>query len=94
MKVLIVSSTGVRSFVSSTSTDTGWSNPAYDQLLTGDSGSLQSPNYPTADHKVDYVWLIKVPSTNIVQLVMLDFNSEPGFVYIYVSTSPHNSSSS
>lgn len=54
------------------------------QLLTGESGSFESPNYPTADHQLDYVWLIKVGPTKTVRLVLIDFDTETGFDYIIV----------
>lgn len=56
------------------------------QLLTGESGSFESPNYPTADHQLDYVWLIKVGPTKTVRLVLIDFDTETGFDYIIVSS--------
>lgn len=55
------------------------------QLLTGESGSFQSPNYPTADHQFDYVWLIKVERTKTVRLVLVDFDTEAESDYIIVS---------
>ncbi|XP_057379275.1 dorsal-ventral patterning tolloid-like protein 1 [Daphnia carinata] len=54
------------------------------ELLTGESGSFESPNYPTANHKLDYVWLIKVEPTKAVRLVLIDFDTETGFDYIIV----------
>ncbi|KAI9551408.1 hypothetical protein GHT06_021741 [Daphnia sinensis] len=54
------------------------------ELLTGESGSFESPNYPTANHKLDYVWLIEVEPTKAIRLVLIDFDTETGFDYIIV----------
>ena len=67
------------------STDTGLENVLVGQLLTGESGSFESPNNPIADHKLDYVWLIKVVKTKSVRLVMVDFDTEMGFDFVFVS---------
>jgi hypothetical protein len=57
----------------------------HDILLTGLSGSFQTPNYPTADHRLDCIWLIRVKPPNTVRLVMMDFDTERDFDFIFVS---------
>ena len=74
-----------QSQASDPSTGTGYGNVLMGQLLTGESGSFASPNFPAADHKLDYLWLIKVAKTNKIRLVIVDFDTETNFDYLFVS---------
>lgn len=53
--------------------------------LKGESGSFQSPNFPTAANNLDYTWFIKVPAGNAVRLVFIEFDTEAENDYVFVS---------
>lgn len=56
-----------------------------DRLLTGRSGSFQTPNYPGAPHRLDCIWLIALEDpSNVIRLVFVDFDTEPDFDFVFV----------
>ena len=56
-----------------------------DVELRGESGSFQSLSFPTAANNLDHTWFIKVPATNVVRLVFVEFDTEPGNDFVFVS---------
>ncbi|XP_046443625.1 deleted in malignant brain tumors 1 protein-like [Daphnia pulex] len=72
----------------SPSTGTGLENLMLGQLLTGDSGSFESPDFPTTDHKLDCVWLIQVDKTKNIRLVLVEFDTEMGSDFFLVHDGP------
>lgn len=57
----------------------------HDHLLTQESGSFESPNFPLADHRLDCLWYIRVAPSNVVRIDFVDFDTEHDHDYIFVS---------
>ncbi len=56
----------------------------HDQILTGEIGTFESPNFPNADHKLDCIWIIRVDPNNTVRLVVNEFDTEKDFDFLFV----------